>query len=312
MRKFLTYLSLFCVLFSFNFSDVKSEIKNYIVVKVAGLAITSVDVQNEILTNLVMNKQEITQENVDNNKSFAISNLINKAIKKREVDKFVEKNYSKEDLNRYVETIAKRFNTNLKGLKKIFKTNNINYDEFVKNHKIELLWNTLIYRMYNTQININIVEVEQEVQILKQTGTNKLVEYNLSEIEILKTEYNENKLTEVLDIIKNKGFKIAAMKHSISPNSLEGGLIGWVTRESLSKKYLDEVKKLNIKGLSQPIFNEKTVSILQLNNIKENEEKSTIAKLKEKIIMQKKQEKLKLFSRSHFTNLENTISIKFQ
>ena len=101
MRKFLTYLSLFCVLFSFNFSDVKSEIKNYIVVKVAGLAITSVDVQNEILTNLVMNKQEITQENVDNNKSFAISNLINKAIKKREVDKFEEKNRMVEFLKFY-------------------------------------------------------------------------------------------------------------------------------------------------------------------------------------------------------------------
>lgn len=312
MCKILKCFSLLCLLFSFSFLGVKSEIKNFIVVKVAGLAITSVDVENEILTNLIMNKQEITQTNIDKNKPFAIKNLINKTIKKKEVNKFEIINFSKIDLKLYIERIAKTFNTDTKGLKKIFKANSIDYDTFVKNHKIELLWNSLIYTIYKNQININIVEVEQEVQNYEQTGTDESIQFNLSEIEILKTEYSNDKFIEILDTIKNESFEVAAMKYSMSSNGQDGGLIGWVKGKSLTNIYLKEIKKLSIKELSTPIFNEKTVTIFKLNNIKKNEEKNTTIELKEKIITQKKQDKLNLYSRSHFSNLENIISIKFQ
>jgi len=180
-------------------------------IKVGGSLVTSIDLQNEIITNLVINKQEITQENINNNKNYAIKNLIKKSIKISEVNKYQIKNYNKEDLLNYIEGNAKNLNTDRDGLKEIFKQNSINYQKFIDNHKVELLWNTLIYKLYKNQTNINIVEVENEV---------------------------------------------------------------------------DKIKK--------------------------NKSKDELKKLKETILNKKRKEKFNLFSRSHFTNLKNTITIDFQ
>ena len=45
---------------------------------------------------------------------------------------------------------------------------------------------------------------------------------------------------------------------------------------------------------------------------KYNSVNNNVDELKKKILSQKKQEKLNLFSRSHFSNLENTTIIDFQ
>ena len=54
------------------------------------------------------------------------------------------------------------------------------------------------------------------------------------------------------------------------------------------------------------LFQSLKLIILKKNN------KVEIDKLKKEILNKKKEEKLDLFSRSHFSNLENSITIKFQ
>ena len=107
--------------------------------------------------------------------------------------------------------MAKSFNTNQKGLKEIFLQNNLSFSEFVENYKIELYWNTLIFKLYRNQININIIDVDNEVE-----------------------------------------------------------------------------------------------------KIKKNNNEEDLKKIRENILNKKKEEKLKLFSRSHFANLENTTVIDFK
>ena len=198
------------MLYNLFFVNLHSQINNNILVKVGNGLVTSVDVENEIITNLIINRQEISQENINQNKNFAIKNLINKAIKKEEINKYEITTYNKKDLANYIDNIASNLETNKDGLKEIFKNSNLDYQEFVNKHKIELLWNSLIFKLYQTQTNINIVEVENEVE-------------------------------------KNK----------------------------------------------------------------ENKSEEDLKKIKENIIGQRREEKLQLFSRSHFSNLENTIIIKF-
>ena len=79
----LTIISIFLLINNFVFSNLQSQIDNIIIVKVGETIITSVDVQNEIITNLILNKQEITQESIDLNKGYAIKNLVNKSLKKK-------------------------------------------------------------------------------------------------------------------------------------------------------------------------------------------------------------------------------------
>jgi peptidyl-prolyl cis-trans isomerase SurA len=286
----------------------KAQINSIIVVKVGDLLVTSVDVQNEIITNLLLNNIEITQENINNGKSYAVKNLINKRIKKIEVNKYQEKSYNKKDLRKYTDNIAKKFNTDAVGLKKIFKNNNVSYDIFIDNRQIELIWNTLIFRIYKNQTNVNIIEVENEV--LKLINNDR-VEYNLSEIEISNLNNNKNIFNEILEYIKIKGFEEAAKKYSQANTAENGGIIGWVEKTTLSPSYLNEIQKLKIKEISTPIGNKNSRTILKLNEIKKQENKIKKDELKERILSKKKEEKLSLFSRSHFSNLEQSISINF-
>ena len=112
--------------------------------------------------------------------------------------------------------------------------------------------------------------------------------------------------------IKNKGFESAAKKYSISSTAANGGSVGWVSKNSLSKKYLDIIKKINIREIAPPLINKDTVSILRINDLRKKEGKIDEKKLKEQILRKKTGEKLNLFSRSHFTNLKNSIQIDFQ
>ena len=306
--KFLIGLNIFFLTNFIVFSEIRSEINNQIVVRVGNLIISSFDVQNEIVTNLLLNKQEITQENINNNKNFAVKNLINKSIKKNEIKKYEIKSYNKADLKKYIVKVAAALDTSENRLEEVFKNYNIDYNVFVENYKTELIWNTLIFQMYKDQISVNVVDVENE---LKKVIDIDKVEFNLSEIEIPKSEYSENKLQEILGVIKNEGFNIAAKKFSISPTAKNEGLIGWILQESLSKKYLAEIKKIKVKEVSSPITNKSSISILIINEIRGDGEVN-IEEIREKILLKKKEEKLSLFSRSHFSNLENSIKINFQ
>jgi len=161
------------VLNNFIFTNLQSQISNSIMIKVGELLITSIDIQNEIITSLVLNEQDITQENINNNKSYAVKKLINKSIKRIEINKYKIEDYSKKDLQDYTFKIAKQFGANLKELKEVFKRNNIDYETFVENYKTELLWNTLIFQLYKNQTNVNIVEVENEVEKIKDNKSDE-------------------------------------------------------------------------------------------------------------------------------------------
>ena len=182
MKKISLIIISILILFSnFIFLNLQSQINNIIIVKVGESLITSLDVENEIITNLIIKKQEINQASVNNSKKYAIKNLINKSIKKNEINRYEITDYNKQDLKNYVQNIAKELNTDSRGLKNIFKQSNIDYETFLENHKIELLWNTLIFQYYKNQTNINTVDLENEIEKIK---------YNKTEEEIKKIRKN--------------------------------------------------------------------------------------------------------------------------
>ena len=101
---------------NFIFSSLLSQINIAIIVKVGESLITSVDVENEIITNLVINNQEITQENINKNKNYAVKNLIKKSIKLNEINKYKIKDYNEKDVQSYIKNIAETLNTDPNGL----------------------------------------------------------------------------------------------------------------------------------------------------------------------------------------------------
>ena len=100
------------ILNTFVFSNLFSQVQNKIIVKVGDSIITSNDLRNEIITNLLLNNKEINQENINNNKNYSLKRLVNVTIKKNEIKKYGISSYSKIDLEKYIESVANKLNTN--------------------------------------------------------------------------------------------------------------------------------------------------------------------------------------------------------
>ena len=295
----------------FTFSSLNAKISNFIVVKVGNEIISNIEIENEIKKILFFSKRDLTLKNIKEAKPVAIRYLIDNKIKKMEVDKYKIKDFSKSDLDSYILSVAINFNTETNGLKKIFKDMNLNYDSLVDNHKTELLWNSLIYILYNKQITINESEIEKAMTAVSNKTSDK--EFKLSEIEIPKTVDVDVIIGEVYNYIKKNGFKSAVKKYSSSNSVLNNGSIGWFEEKSLSDNYKKNLKNLKKGDVSNPISTENSFFILSIDDVKfKPSVKNNIDDFKKNIINQKKNEKLNLFSRSHFSNLKNRTLVSFE
>jgi parvulin-like peptidyl-prolyl isomerase len=94
---------------------------------------------------------------------------------------------------------------------------------------------------------------------------------------------------------------------------LDGGNIGWISSKSLSKKILAILDKMKIGDISKPIIQTNTATIiklldkktLNLNNIDLNE-------LRQKIIKNKKNELLNLYSNNYLSKIKNNSLIEMR
>ena len=111
--------------------------------------------------------------------------------------------------------------------------------------------------------------------------------------------------------INDIGFKKAAYIHSISDTSKNGGSIGWVNQNQLSKKILEQIQNLEIGSFTQPINTAGGSLILQVTDIKDvsSEQIDKDTELS-KIISDEKNRQLNEFSVIHFKKTENKSYVK--
>jgi len=312
MKKIFLIKILIYFIFFASFESI-AKINNQIVAKIGNEIITAVDVENEIKTMIILSQKKFTQNNINQFKNVAVNSLVRKLIKKNEIVKYKITKYNSNDLDNLLLRISKSLNTNKEGLKNILEKNYIDYENFVDKFRTNLLWNTLIYSIYKNQIAINTVEIENELR-KRILDENEIVKYKLSEIEIAYSQDSNKILDNIYNTIKKDGFENAAKKYSISTSALDGGQIGWVSEKSLSKTYLNELKKISIGNRTNPIKNLDSLIILKIENIKteKNNKNYDLEKIKKQIVNQKKKEKLDLFSKSHYSNLESLTLIEFK
>ena len=79
-------LSNFCIilsLFLISAKNVESEINSKIIATVDNQIITSYELKNKIRTNIILNNEQMSQENINKLKSVSLKNLINFRLKKK-------------------------------------------------------------------------------------------------------------------------------------------------------------------------------------------------------------------------------------
>ena len=270
-----------------------SQINNKILLKVGNKIITNYDLQNKILTSLILSNQEINQKNIDKLKKQSIDSLVQKKIKEIELERF---NYqiSQSRINDYLKGISINYEINLEDK---FKQNNISYDIFLDEIKTQLKWQQHIFNIYSPKIEINQEAVNLEANnILKKNKS--ITEFRLAEVQISinNDEMDKSKIENLINLINEIGFENTALKFSISSTSEIKGDLGWINSNSLSKNILKIVNNLKIGEISQPIIGQGSATILKLIDKKKSDIKNiNIDNLRKNLINNKKNELFNLY-----------------
>ena len=302
---------LIVIFFYLNFLCIPTNaITNKIILKVENEIITNYEVKNKILTSLVLAGDEITQENINKLKKQALESLIQNKLKIIELKKYkIKKN--KSQINSYLNLVSEN---NIEKLQNKFKTNNLDYELFLKEVEIQTKWQNFIYLFYKEKIEINQNSVKEDLKEIIENDI-KFQEFNISEIEIM-LEGNTNIDQITLDLknkIKDEGFETAALKYSMSSSANNKGNLGWISPKSLSKEIFEVLKTMDVGQISYPIKRQNSILFLKLVDERTARvDDINIEKLKERIIEQKKNEMFNLYSKSHLSKLKNTVLIEYK
>ncbi len=290
------------ILFFFFSSNVSSKIEEKIIAKIGNEIITKYDIFNEINTILALSNITSSQGDLANLQGIAFKSLKKKLIKKNEIQRYKVNRYSEVDLDNYILGIEKNIGLKDIKLEDHFKKFGADYKIFIDATVINLKWNTLIYSLYRKQLDVDeeLLKTEINTQIKKER---KITEYNLSEIVIDNSD--NKKLNEVKKNIEKIGFEKTATLYSDSVTSSNGGAIGWIDSKSISSSYLNEISNLKINQISRPIVTNNNIIIIKLNDKRiTNQNDVDLKKIEKNILNKKKEEKLNVFSNSHFLDLE--------
>ena len=306
MKKFFKSLIIFLNIFFITTNLIATqEIK--ILYKINNSIITNVDVKNEsnYLVSLNTNLKKISKDEVA---KIAKDSLIKEKIKLNEIKKFflIEKFESKSYMQNLLKNIYTKLNlNNLSEFETYLNDNKITIENVKEKMKIEILWNQLIARKFQNQINIDENIIRQNV-INEKMNYKEIIEYDLSEIVIEpKNEQDLNKkINEIRETINSYGFETAANKFSISDTAKLGGNIGKVKENQISKEIQKEIKKLQVNEFSKPIYLNNKYLIIKVNKKETINEKFNENKLVEDIIRMEKQKQYQNFSQIYFNKIK--------
>jgi len=304
-------IKIFCFLllfFSNNFFANAST--NKIIAKIDNNIVTSYELKNKIRTAIFLSNQSLNQENIDKTKNQALSYLINMKIKKKEILKY---KFNLNEINIDKQLISIALN-DLNNFKKNFLQNNLDYEIFIEEIKIEVAWQQLIYNIYNKKINIDDKTIES---ILNKQVKNEssIIEFRLSEIEIEKNQDNDidEEIKFIKEQIKKIGFENTASRYSVSPSSIKKGDLGWINEKSINTQIYKLIKDLNIGDIANPIKNFEKATFYKLSDKKISKVKNLdLEKLKKNLIMQKQNELLNFYSTSHLSKIKNNSLIEYK
>ena len=310
-RIFLSFkykFSIFFIIFIFIFMFSQLfAMENKILFKIEKKIITTQDILNEVNYLKLINSEF---KSFDNNKIYVIAknSLIREIIKENELKRIFKKVEIKENfIEQFIIDYFSKFKINsINELKQILEQNNLNLDNIKKKITIQIMWNDLIFEKFSKNVKINKDIIKKEIS-LKKTQE----EYLISEIvfSVNNKKDLKNKFEKIKIDIKENNFSKAAIIHSISETSINGGKIGWVTENSLSSKIKDAFNKLKIGDITKPIRIPGAFIILKIEDKRNIELELDFNKEFNRIVKRKTNEQLNQFSNIYFNKIKKDVKV---
>ncbi len=266
MKKY--YLLTLIFLLILNFKLAKAEI--FIQAKINNEIISNIDVKNEKNYLLALNPKLRGLSNKDINR-YAKDSLVNEKIKKIEIEKKFEIIQNNNMVNKIIKDLYSGIGiSNINEFEKHLKNFNINLDLVKKKISIEIAWNDYIFTKYNKLVQIDEKKIRNKIKELSKK--NNVENFLLSEIifTVNEGENLDSKFMEIKNSIEKIGFEESAKIYSVSESKNDGGKIGWIYKPQLSNKITNEIEKINVGGLTNPITTAGGFILLKINE-KKNE-----------------------------------------
>ena len=220
------------------------SIENKILLKIDNKIITTVDILNEIQYLKLLNDDF---KNFEKDKIYKIAknSITRDVIRENELKKFFKKvELDKVFLDKFALDYFSKLNLNsIENLEKFLISINLKPEYVQKKITIQLMWNELILKRFSQNVKIDKKKIGRQISKKKMKK-----EFLISEIVFSINNINEleNKVNEIRKEVEDNGFSRAALIHSISDTSTNGGKVGWVREDSLSKEIKDAIKTINI------------------------------------------------------------------
>ena len=283
-----------------------------IVFKVNNQIISNVDIIKETKYLLALNRN---LQNIDDQQAinFAKNSLIREIIKKEEIEKFYKIDYKSQEIDNYINRLMKQLNfENISDFENYLSVHGIKTNDIRRKLTIERSWNSLIYEIYKDKVKVDEIEIKKKLdEFIKNNSLQK--SFKLAEIifsEKNKTSF-QNKYNQIILDIENLDFKRAAIIHSISDTSKQGGEIGWIHQNQLNEQIFLQVKNLKNGEYTKPIPTAGGSIILQVINKKDIETKEIDKDFEiSKIIKNEKNRQLNEYSLVYYKKLENKSYVK--
>lgn len=287
------------------------EIKDAIFATVGNKALTDSDIIGEIKTILIINNQAFSKEKKKELQALAVRRSIERLVKEIELEKYDTLQFNIQDVNKQLNNIAQKIGLDLDTLKEKFIANDVSFEKMKDGIKTELLWNSLIFQIYRDRLVINEDEIDE--QLVELEKNKKADEYLIAEIVIktTKTEDIDIEIKKTEQLIMDLGFNKAAMKVSVARTAVNGGELGWIGENSISKKYKSQIINTPLGEVSKAIVVPEGILFFQVIDKRKSTKEIDIDVVKNSLIDAEKNKILNMYSLSHFDTLKRQIAINY-
>jgi len=282
-------------------------LENKILFKINNETVTTIDVFNEIKYLTLLNEEF---KKFKKNEIFEIAkdSVIREKIKEIELKKFFKKiELDKKFIEKFAIDYFSKFNINsYKDLEKLLTANKLKIVDIEEKITIQLMWNEIITKKYSQNIKIDKKSIREEISKKRIQD-----EFLISEIVFNVNNKNElnKKFKNIKDEIEQNSFSKAAIVHSISNSSINGGEIGWIKESSLSNKIKNEIKNIQVGEITKPIKIPGGFIILKIENMRKIQLELDDNEEAEKIVRRKTNEQLNQFSNIYFNKIKKNVRI---
>ena len=282
-------------------------LENKILIKINNETVTTIDIFNEVKYLTLLNEEfkKFKQSEIF---EIAKNSIIRQKIKEIELKKFFKKiELDEKFIEKFAIDYFSKFNVNTyQDLEKLLTVNKLKIKDIKKKITIQLMWNEIITKKYSQNIKIDKKLIREEISKKRIQD-----EFLISEIVFNVNNKNElnKKFKNIKDEIEENSFSKAAIVHSISSSSINGGEVGWIKESSLSNKIKNEIKNIQVGEITKPIKIPGGFIILKIEKMRKIRLELDDNEEAEKIVRKKTTEQLNQFSNIYFNKIKKNVRI---